>query len=59
MYDAIQTMPRNISDASFGRSYASHGDVKPEFRLPAGWWLLPAVVGGAGSWVMLFSAIFF
>ncbi|MCZ8077719.1 MAG: hypothetical protein RSE12_20540 [Fuscovulum sp.] len=59
MQNAFQTMPAGLNDVSFGRSYAVHGDTVPEFRMPPGWWLLPAVVGGIGGWVMLISAIFF
>lgn len=26
-------------------------------RLPRGWWLLPAVLGGAAIWVKIISAV--
>lgn len=59
MSHAIQTYAGNADDALFGRSYAPRGEVTPEFRLPAGWWLLPAVIGGAAGWFSLITAVFF
>lgn len=59
MQTAFQAMPGNVNDVTFGRSYAVRGDSVPEFRMPPGWWLLPALIGGIAGWVMLISAIFF
>jgi hypothetical protein len=28
------------------------------FHLPSGWWLLPAILGGAACWIWLGSALF-
>ena len=59
MQNAFQTMPGAMNDVSFGRSYAVRGESVPEFRMPPGWWLLPAVIGGTAVWAMVISAIFF
>lgn len=59
MSHAIQTYAGTADDAMFGRSYAPRGEVAPEIRLPAGWWLVPAVLGGAAGWVALITAVFF
>lgn len=52
-------MPHAMADTSFGRSYAVRGEPVPEFRMPSGWWLLPAMFGGAGFWYVVISAVFF
>ena len=59
MSDATHTLPQGGDDAAFGRCYAARGDATPEFHMPPGWWLLPAVIGGAAGWIALISAIFF
>jgi hypothetical protein len=59
MSNAIQTIPCAGDDVAFGRNYAVRGEAMPEFQMPSGWWLLPAMLGGAAGWVALFSAIFF
>jgi hypothetical protein len=59
MQNAFQTMPAAMNDVSFGRSYVVQGEKVPEFRMPPGWWLLPALVGGIAGWVFLISAMFF
>lgn len=59
MSNAIQTMPRGGDDAAFGRNYAVRGEAMPEFQMPSGWWLLPAMLGGAIGWITLIYAIFF
>ena len=59
MQTAFQTIPGAANDVTFGRSYSVRGDSVPEFRMPPGWWLLPALIGGIAGWVMLISAIFF
>jgi hypothetical protein len=59
MSDASQTFSAVGNDAAFGRNYAVRGDAAPEFRMPPGWWLVPAVIGGATGWIALISAVFF
>jgi hypothetical protein len=59
MYDAGPRLAHAGQDASFGRSYAVRGETLPEFRMPPGWWLLPAVIGGSVGWFMVISAVFF
>ncbi|NGQ90084.1 hypothetical protein G5V65_04190 [Rhodobacter sp. HX-7-19] len=59
MNHAINELNANAIDPMFGRSYAARGDVMPEFRMPQGWWLVPAVLGGAAGWAALISAAFF
>jgi hypothetical protein len=52
-------MPGAANDVTFGRSYAVRGESVPEFRMPPGWWLLPAVIGGIAGWAILISAVLF
>lgn len=59
MHNAIQTVPAMGDDVAFGRHYAVRGDAAPEFQMPSGWWLLPAMLGGAAGWISLISVIFF
>lgn len=33
------------------------GFTNPEFSLPAGWWLMPTILGGAGIWVAVIMAV--
>ena len=58
MSDATHGLPIYQRDPDFGRAYRGPGESVPNLRLPAGWWLLPAVVTGAAGWVALFWAIF-
>jgi hypothetical protein len=59
MQNTFQAMPGAANDVTFGRSYAVRGESVPEFRMPPGWWLLPALIGGIAGWALLISAIFF
>jgi|GEM_PF-6410136 len=34
-----------------------HAAARTEIRFRAGWWLLPAVIGGAAGWVALIWAV--
>lgn len=58
MTDATHGLPVYNPDPDFGRSYRAPGEAVPEVQLPAGWWLLPAVVTGTVGWAMLFWALF-
>ena len=35
----------------------THRRANPPIRLRAGWWLLPAVIGGAAGWIALIWAV--
>jgi len=35
-----------------------HAAARPASRLRAGWWLLPAIIGGAAGWVAMIWAVF-
>ncbi|ESW61968.1 MAG: hypothetical protein Q27BPR15_03765 [Rhodobacter sp. CACIA14H1] len=59
MTDATHGLPTYDTNPDFGRAYRVAGDTVPSFSLPAGWWILPSVMGGAAGWALLFKAIFF
>lgn len=60
MTDATHGLPMNSkADPTFGRPYAVRGDRVPTLHLPAGWWLVPAVLTGSAGWVALFLAVMF
>ena len=49
MTDATHGLPiHGEADPTFGRSYAVRGEFTPTFTLPAGWWIVPAVL--LGNW---------
>lgn len=59
MTDLTNGLPKYDANPDFGRAYQVAGDAVPTFRLPAGWWILPSVLGGLAGWILLFKAIFF
>lgn len=59
MTDATHGLPIYEPNPDFGRAYRAAGDTVPSFRLPAGWWILPSVMGGVAGWAMLFKTLFF
>ena len=58
MADATHGLPVYCPDPEFGRAYRAPGESVPSYRLPAGWWLLPAMLLGLAGWVALFWADF-
>lgn len=60
MTDATHGLPKHHeTDPTFGRSYVVRGDYVPTFHLPAGWWIVPAVLIGTACWAALFLAVAF
>ena len=60
MTDATHGLPiHGEADPTFGRSYAVRGEYTPTFTLPAGWWIVPAVLLGTAGWAALFMAVIF
>ena len=60
MTNATHRLPfHGETDPTFGRPYAVRGDCIPTLHLPAGWWIVPAVLTGSAGWVALFLAVMF